>query len=124
MNALIIEDTIQTPRVCFDPENNIFEITNKSLPEDADLFYKPILEWLESYVDQPNEQTHFSFKLDYFNTSSARNISTIIKILDAMSRKHKVKIFWHYRQIDEDMQSMGEEYYESTQVDFELVEIL
>ncbi|MEN8122159.1 MAG: DUF1987 domain-containing protein [Bacteroidota bacterium] len=123
MNALIIEETNQTPRVCFDPGNNIFEIINKSLPEDADLFYGPLIEWLEGYQEQPNEQTEFHFKFDYYNTSSARNISTIIKILDAMSQKHKVKIFWHYREIDEDMQSMGEQYDESTQVEFELVEI-
>lgn len=123
MNSLIIEATIQTPRVCFDPDNNIFEITNKSLPEDADEFFEPIIKWLESYREQPNESTNFYFKLDYYNTSSARNIASIIKILDVLSTEHKVKIFWYYRQIDEDMQSMGEEYYETTQVDFELVEI-
>ena len=123
MNPLIIEATIQTPRVCFDPDNNIFEITYKSLPEDADEFFEPIIKWLESYREQPNESTNFYFKLDYYNTSSARNIASIIQILDVLSREHKVKIFWYYRQIDEDMQSMGEEYYETTQVEFELVEI-
>lgn len=123
MNALIIEGTIQTPRVCFDPDNNIFEIANKSLPEDADEFYEPVIKWLESYQEQPNEQTDFYFKLDYFNTSSARYITSMIKILDAMSQKHKVKVFWYYREIDEDMQSMGEEYHDTTHVDFELVKI-
>ncbi len=123
MNALIIEETIQTPHVCFDPDNNIFEIKNKSLPEDADVFYEPIIKWFERYCKQPNEQTDFYFKLDYYNTSSARNIAFIINLLDVLSQKHKVKIFWYYHQIDEDMQSMGEQYYETTQVDFELVKI-
>ncbi len=123
MNALIIDATIQTPYICFDSGSNKFEISGKSLPEDADEFYQPILSWMEKYKEQPATQTFFHFKFDYFNTSSSRYIGAIIKILDELSVKHNVKVFWHYRQIDEDMQSMGEEYYENTQVDFELVEM-
>ena len=123
MNSFILEKTIQTPYVCFDTASNIFEITNKSLPEDADVFYEPIIKWLEGYCEQPNEQTDFSFKLDYYNTSSARNIAFIINLLDVLSQKHKVKIFWYYHQIDEDMLSMGEQYKETTKVNFELVKI-
>jgi len=123
MNTLIIDATIQTPYICFDSENNKFEITGKSLPEDADEFYLPVLDWLKKYKKQAVNQTFFHFKIDYFNTSSARYISAMIKILDELSANHTVKIFWHYRKIDEDMQSMGEEYFETTKVDFELVEI-
>jgi len=123
MNALIIEATFQTPYVCFDPDNNKFEISNKSLPEDASEFYEPIIKWLEIYKELPCAQTDFNFKLDYYNTSSARYIASIMLILDNMSQNHKVKVFWYYRQIDEDMQLMGERYSESTQMNFELVEI-
>jgi len=124
MNALTIDATIQTPYICFDPDNNKFEITGKSLPEDSDEFFEPVIEWFENYKEQPAEQTNFHFKLDYFNTSSSRYVSAIINILDTLSSKHKVKIFWHYREIDEDMQSMGEEYFDSTEVEFELVEVV
>ncbi len=123
MNALIIEATYQTPYICLDPDNNKFEISNKSLPEDASEFYDPIIKWLEMYMEQPCEQTDFYFKLDYYNTSTARYIALMMHILNAMSQNHKVKVFWYYRQIDEDMQLMGERYSESTQLNFELVEI-
>ncbi|OQY04313.1 MAG: hypothetical protein B6I20_03325 [Bacteroidetes bacterium 4572_117] len=122
LSTLIIDATEETPRIHFDPDNNLFEITNKSLPEDADEFYRPIIVWLESYKLKPNKNTNFTFKLDYYNTSSSRYITRIIKILDDMARKHEVKIFWYYREIDEDMQSMGEEYFEMTDLEFELVE--
>ena len=107
----------------FDPDNNLFEISNKSLPEDADEFYHPVFDWLENYKLKPNEKTNFSFKLDYFNTASARYISKMVKILDSISQKHEVKIFWYYREIDEDMQAMGDEYNEMTDLEFELVEV-
>ena len=122
MRALIIDSTLETPRIHFDPDNNLFEISNKSLPEDADEFFKPVLNWLEIYRRKPNSKTNFIFKLDYFNTASARYIARIVKILDVMAKKHEVKIFWYYREIDEDMLSMGEEYFEMTNLEFELVE--
>lgn len=123
VSALIIDSTPETPRVHFDPVNNLFEISKKSLPEDAEEFYTPVINWLENYKLKPNKKTNFSFKLDYFNTASARFIMQIVKILDSMSRKHEVKVFWYFREIDEDMQSMGEEYFEMTDMEFELIEI-
>ncbi len=123
MSALIIDATQDTPRIHFDPKNNIFEISNKSLPEDASDFYRPVIDWLENYKRKPNKKTDFSFKLEYFNTASARYISQIITILDKMSKKYDVKINWYYQEIDEDMLALGEEFYEMTDVDFELIEI-
>lgn len=123
MSPLIIDATQDTPRIHFDPKNNIFEISNKSLPEDANGFYRPVIDWLENYKHKPNKKTVFSFKLEYFNTASARYITQIITILDKMSKKHDVKINWYYQEIDEDMQSLGEEFYEMVDVKFELIQI-
>lgn len=122
MNALIIEDTKETPRIHFDPANNIFEISSRSLPEDADDFYVPIINWLESYADKPNAKTNFTFKLDYYNTASARYITKMIKILNDLGEDHAVKVYWYYREIDEDMEAMGEEYNDMTDIDIELIE--
>ena len=123
MSALIIDATQDTPRVHFDPKNNIFEISNKSLPEDANDFYRPVIDWLENYKRKPNKKTDFSFKLEYFNTASARYITQIINILDKLAKKNEVKIYWYYQEIDEDMLALGEEFYEMTDVEFELVEV-
>ena len=122
MIALIVDETKETPRIHFDPGNNIFEISSRSLPEDADEFYVPVIKWLETYVDKPNPKTIFNFKLDYYNTASARYITKMVKILDELSKNNQVKVYWYYREIDEDMQAMGEEYKEMTELDFELIE--
>ena len=123
METLILEATNQNPYICFDPANNKFEISGKSLPEDSGEFYSPIIEWIDQYIENPIEHTDFHIKMDYYNTASARYISRIVHTLDKMAKKHKVKIFWYYRAIDEDMESMGDEFYENTDLDFELVEI-
>ena len=122
MNALIVDDTKETPRIHFDPSNNIFEISSRSLPEDADEFYIPVIKWLENYIEKPNPKTNFTFKLDYYNTASARYITKMVKILDDLGANNDVKVYWYYREIDEDMEAMGEEYNEMTDIDIELIE--
>ena len=49
MEILDIRGTTDTPKVLFDPDNNIFEISGRSLPEDVITFYQPVIEWLDDY---------------------------------------------------------------------------
>jgi hypothetical protein len=122
MKALFIEETADTPRVVLDKDNNKFEISGLSLPEDAIEFYKPIVEWLEEYSKDPNPETVFDLKLEYFNTASSKQIIQLLLFLEKLNAKSKVKIRWHYKDIDEDMHDLGEEYAEIIKVDFELIE--
>ncbi len=122
MKPLYIEATADTPKVILDKDKNYFEISGLSLPEDALEFYKPVLEWLEEYAKDPNPETVFNLKLEYFNTSSSKQIIQILLFLEKLNEKSKVKIRWHYKDIDEDMHDLGEEYSEIIKVDFELVE--
>ncbi len=122
MEALIKEATSDTPKVHLDAVNNIFEISKMSLPEDAIEFYEPVFRWLSKYKDNPNEQTNFVFKLEYFNTASAKQIIQILLLLQEINERKKVLIKWYYKDIDEDMQALGEEYSQVINVDFQLIE--
>ena len=59
MEALIIKETNDTPAITFDKENNRFEIKGKSLPENVNSFYEPVLKWLEQYFENPNPKTEY-----------------------------------------------------------------
>ncbi len=122
MKPLFIEETADTPRVHFDKDKNHFEISGLSLPEDAIEFYKPVIQWLEEYAEAPNPETVFDLKLEYFNTASSKQIIQLLLFLEKLNGKSKVKIRWHYKDIDEDMHDLGEEYADIIKVDFELVE--
>ncbi len=122
MKQLLIDETADTPKVQLDRDKNLFEISGLSLPEDAIEFYKPVLEWLEEYAKSPNSETVFDLKLEYFNTASSKQIIQLLLFLEKLNAKSKVKIRWHYKDIDEDMHDLGEEYAEIIKVDFELVE--
>ncbi|MCK4661516.1 MAG: DUF1987 domain-containing protein [Bacteroidales bacterium] len=122
MDTLFFEGTEDTPEVNFNPENNIFSISGKSLPENAVDFYKPIFDWLEQYKYNTNPVTYFDFKLDYFNTSSAKQITKILLFLEKLSIDYKIIIRWYYRLEDVDMLSSGTRYSKLINLNFELLE--
>jgi hypothetical protein len=122
MNTIKIMGTDDTPNVILDSDNDVFEISGRSLPEDVTAFYEPILRWLEEYSSNPNPKTVFTFKLVYFNTASSKLLLDILMKLEQMHEDGKdVLIRWYYPEDDEDMQEAGEEYADIVDVPFEQV---
>jgi hypothetical protein len=120
METLRIEQTDDSPRVILDQEDNQFEISGKSLPEDAVDFYQPIMDWLSAYRENPLAKTVFNLKLIYFNTASSKMIMDILIIFEEMVEEgHDVLIRWHSLRSDEDMQEAGKEFDEMIDVPFE-----
>ena len=122
MNTIKIMGTDDTPTVILDSENEVFEISGRSLPEDVTAFYEPIIRWLEDYASSPNAKTVFTFKLVYFNTASSKLLLDILMKLEQMHEDGKdMLIRWYYPEDDEDMQEAGEEYADIVDVPFEQV---
>jgi len=122
MNTIKIMGTDDTPNVILDSDNEIFEISGRSLPEDVTAFYEPIIGWLDEYSSSPNTKTVFTFKLVYFNTASSKLLLDILMKLEQMHEDGKdVLIRWYYPEDDEDMQEAGEEYADIVDVPFEQV---
>jgi hypothetical protein len=120
MDTLRIEQTDDSPQVILDQEDNQFELSGKSLPEDVVDFYQPVLNWINEYKKNPLAKTEFNIKLIYFNTASSKLIMDILMLFEEMVEEgHKVLIRWHSMQSDEDMQEAGQEYEEMIDVPFE-----
>jgi hypothetical protein len=122
METIKILGTDDTPTVILDADNDIFEISGRSLPEDVTAFYDPILNWLDEYAASPNPKTTIIFKLVYFNTASSKLLLDILMKLEEMHEDGKdVLVKWFYPEDDEDMQEAGEEYADIVDVPFEQV---
>lgn len=122
MEILDIKATNDTPRVIFDPDNDIFEISGRSLPEDVVNFYQPVIEWLDEYKLTPNKKTEFVFKYIYFNTATSKLVQDILLRLDQMREEgNEVRVIWYYEQDDEDMKDLGEEFQEYVEIPFEMI---
>ena len=124
MEILKIESTEDNPRIVLDRESNILEISGRSLPEDVNTFYEPMMSWIEEYAKDPLDTTVFNFKLTYFNTASSKIILDILTQFEEMIEEgHQVLVRWHYPEEDEDLMEAGEEYSEMVDVPFEMVSI-
>ena len=122
MEALTIAGTEDSPQVTLDLNANILELSGRSLPEDVNTFYEPVLSWIEEYSKSPLPSTVFNFKLTYFNTASSKIILDILTQFEEMIEEgHRVLVRWHYPDEDEDMMEAGEEYADMVDVPFELV---
>ena len=123
MEVLQIQETEDTPSVVFNPGKNIYAITGRSLPEDSIAFYSPVFDWLESYFDNSNNKDRlvFEFKLDYFNTASAKQLSKLFKFLESKSDNFNIGVNWYYKEDDEDTYITGERYARILDLDFELI---
>lgn len=120
METLRLEQTDDSPLVILDPADKLFEMSGKSLPEDAVDFYQPILDWLGAYRKEPLDRTIFDLRLIYFNTASSKLIMDILLIFEEMVEEgHEVLIRWHAPKSDEDMQEAGREFEEMIAVPFE-----
>ncbi len=111
------------PGVTFDKDLNIFEMTGRSFPADADGFYNPLLLWLEAYKNSKPESMSLDFRLEYFNTASAKMLLDLFfKLEDIKEIGTDVIIKWHYLDDDEDMLEAGEEFNDMIEIEFEFIE--
>lgn len=125
MEPLLIEGTQKTPTVNFNPDKCLLEIKGRSIPENSIEFYKPLVDWLEEYSQQPGEKTVVEVHLEYFNTSSSKCILDVFKKLEMIHKnKNEVTINWYFEEDDEDMLEAGEDYESIIRVPFKMIEIV
>jgi hypothetical protein len=122
MQPFILDAQDDTPQVILDKEQNIFELSGKSLPEDVIKFYQPVYDWLKQYVEDPNSETIIKLKIDYFNSASHKAINYMLEILADIEKKgKKVIVKWHYLTEDEDMLETGHDFAEITGLHFDYI---
>jgi hypothetical protein len=111
MNSLIINETDIAPEVILDPQRSIFKIKGKSIPADGKEFFEPVLKWLDEYAKNPDPVTTFEFNLDFFNISSSKMLLFVLyKLNEIYSAGNEVNVLWYYKDEDDDMFEVGEDY--------------
>lgn len=121
MNDIKIDGTPKTPGVRFIAEDGILEVKGRSIPENSIEFYKPLIDWVESYSRNPKETTSVIIQLEYFNTASSKCILDLFKRLEAIPKG--VQVNWYYEEDDEDMLEAGEDYDAIINLPFKMIEI-
>jgi hypothetical protein len=121
MKDLSLEGSAKTPTIDFKSEGELL-IKGRSIPENSIEFYKPLIDWISEYSDNPKGQTFVNIQLEYFNTSSSKCILDVFKKLESIGDS-EVSIKWFYEEDDEDMLEAGEDYEAIIDLKFEMIEV-
>ncbi len=107
MENVHIQGDDKKPTVILDKDKGLIQLEGRSLIEDSEKFYLPIVEWIVEYIKDPKPDTVVNFKLEYFNTSCSKWLITITKQLKKLYEKApNTTINWFYE--DEDVLEYGE----------------
>lgn len=124
MEKIDIKETSKTPSVSFDPERGLFEMRGKSIPENSNSFYGPLLQYVEKYGSRPAERTVLSVRFEFFNTSSSNRIHALFKRFERIYLSDSdVLIRWYCENGDDNMRDAGRDFKAILQVPFEIVEV-
>ncbi len=119
MEPLIIKGEENSPSITLNKQENNFEISGRSLPEEVMDFYTPVMNWLDRYVKDPNDKTVFKLKFDYINSASQRAVQEILTILEKIQEQgREIEIEWYFMADDDDMKEAGLEYSEIINIPF------
>lgn len=120
----IIEETATTPRFELNNENGSIVLKGRSIPTDPTLFYTPIINQIDKYLEFPARKTIATIMVDYLNTPSDKFVLRILRKLEAFFNSgNDVLITWCYEEGDEDMQKTGEYYKSILAIPFQFKEL-
>lgn len=132
MDSLIIHPTEDSPSVIFDLKSKRFIISGESRPENASKFFTPVIDWVVEFEKllflQKNELADttpfiFSFKLEYFNSATAKYFMDMLLILKKIVTKgYNIAIEWNYEKRDICMLDSGKDFSEIVDLKFDFIE--
>jgi len=117
MEPLKMAATQRSPDVDFDFDAGRFRMRGEIFPEDASAFFGPILERMEAYARSVRDaDVTFDFQLHYFNSSSAKGLMNMFRLLEeAAENGNRVRINWYYYEDDDTIFEAGEDFAEDLQ---------
>ena len=123
MEPLIIEAKEYTPTVRLG-EGDVFLIEGRSIPENPDEFYRPVIRWMEGYLkDKNNRPFTLEFRLEYMNSGSTKYFLELLRII----RKHieagrkGISLRWYFEEEDESIQETGEHFRDYLDLPMEVI---
>lgn len=122
MDPISISATEATPSIEFKPEDGLLVIKGRSHPENAKIFYGPLINWCESYVQDPPPKTTLRIQLEHFNTISSKALLDVFRSLKPITNQEKeLVVDWYYESDDEELLDAGRTYQEITGIPFMMI---
>jgi len=123
MEILSLPQGNSTPKVLFDAKKGLFSIAGKSMPEDAESFYNPVINYMQEFKDSQwveSNPIQLDVMLEYYNSASMRFITDLLLVFMEIykSNNKNVKVTWFYDDGDDLLKEAGEELAEMLDIPF------
>jgi len=111
MQHIEIEPTYKSPRVIFNPKEAKFMIAGKSVLENVQEFYSPLLNWMDEFLEKSMiKDVEFTFDIEYYNLASTKRfLFFLFKLKDVEKKGGQLRVNWLYREKDQDILEMGQD---------------
>jgi hypothetical protein len=124
MESLTIVRTDETPGIEFSKKSGVLRLHGRSIPENANTFYQPVIQWIRSYVEKPATETILKVELDYLNSISQKMLLDIMQYLAAIRQTgNHVVVEWHYESDDEEMLEEGHIFESKVSLPFSFISV-
>ena len=122
---MIIKETDSTPLVKLSIEECLFEIKGFSFSNEADFFYKPILEWIDKEIPMLECELNCEFYIPLFNSTTFKYLLNMMAKFKRFTDKgKKIKVTWYYDPDDDDNADSAQDIRELFNIPFELKEYI
>lgn len=119
MGDLELQGTTSTPSVSFHFKSGQLELSGESYPENSFGFYRPLLDWIEKFLESSTGAVRLKIGLTYMNTSSIKSMMDLLDLLeDAHAAGREVTVSWYYDEENERALEMAEEFREEVTLPF------
>jgi len=106
------EQTKTTPHILIDEENGYMKFEGESYLEDIVEFYTEINDWLDRYLATDFEKLTFDCVMEYFNSSTAKILYNIMRLLDKHAADKNIVVNWIASEDDDMIIECGEDFQE------------
>jgi hypothetical protein len=111
MEKLVIQEALKNcPGIVYFFDNNTLEISGRSIPENPELIFRRLDEWITSHFEK-NRSLTVNILLEYINSGSSKYLYEILRKFTSYANSDKeVVMKWFYEEDDEAMLELGEHY--------------
>ena len=117
---VIQEELKNCPGIVYYPGEKRLELVGRSIPENPELIYCRLEEWITLHFEKNNE-LNVNIQLEYINSGSSKYLYEILKRLTGYGRSGKLVILrWFYEEDDEAMLELGQHYRDTAGIPLEI----
>ncbi len=122
MKDFIIKGNKSTPDIFFSFKKAKFIIKGRLIPEDAEGLFEPVIDWVNKYYQKSKQNTQVIFDLEYFNSSSSREIIRLLDKMNILSKNNNTKVYVDWLYDEEDILDYGKDFSYISKIEFVYIE--